>query len=204
MVLSTCVFEWLVNWLVDSDFTNFLLNFSSQMSDMKQITTTQFSARCPSITPTTLTWYLSMVLIDQPTPRHLSIKPRFHLPFCLKPLSDRPWLHEMCSDSGLSLSELYLKSSLLHPVFLSHWQASTTSSSSSTWGSSQPYCRSNVWKTFHQPACLSTCIHHIPLHHHTEMKPTLNDANIFSSVFGEFAQVWPEEWRRSLAYDTKR
>lgn len=107
-------FVYLCVWMVGELTGGFqfhilvLLNFSSQMnqSDAKQITATKFSARSPSITPTTLTWYLSMVLIDQPTPpRHLSVKPRFHLPFCLMPLSDRPWLHEMCSDSGLSVSE---------------------------------------------------------------------------------------------------
>lgn len=84
LLVGTCVFEWLVNWLVGFQFTFCSIPLSRMIwRDGKQNTTATHSLPFHhSINPSQ---YLSMVLIDKPTLRHLSIKPRSHLLSCLKP-----------------------------------------------------------------------------------------------------------------------
>lgn len=74
-----------------------------------------------------------MVVIDQPTPCHLSIKLRSHLLFCLKPFI---WVTGLGCMRRVQILLAYYKEKNVVSVshcLNSHWQASTTTSSSSTW-----------------------------------------------------------------------
>lgn len=195
MSSSACLFVYLCVWMVGELTGGFqahilvLLYFFSQINQWWE-TTTQFSARCLSITPTTLTWYLSMVLIDQPTPlspvNQTKVPPSaWSLLFEWQALVAwdvfRFWpitmwitseVQPLTSTFSFSLTGIHHYQQQFHLRTFTGVIAGAT-------------CE----KTFHQPACLFTCIHYIHLHHPTEMKRTY----IFTSMFIESCPLFSQQ-----------